>query len=197
VKDSKWVGPDPARPDGSEGTDGVDGADPSFETGADDAIARARSRALRLLARREKSKRGLGLTLRRAGFSAAVIGPVLQELEQAGMIDDRRFCRLYLGEQARLRPRSLRLLRRDLQREGIESTTIDTVCAEMLEQMDESVLVLAAARKKLRAAGSDGERLRRLLGARGFARSVIERALRELGVTKSSGTESDPNHRET
>jgi hypothetical protein len=50
----------------------------------------------------------------------------------------------------------------------------------MPEQLDEGALALAAARKKLRTAGSDPERLRRLLGARGFTRATIEEALGRL-----------------
>lgn len=154
----------------------------------EDQRTRARSRALRLLARREKSKRGLILVLRRAGFPSAVVREVVEDLERNGLVDDHRFCRLYLGEQARLRPRSLRLLRRDLQREGIESAVIERVCAEMGAEVEESVLALSAARKKLRTAGSDPERLRRLLGARGFSRSAIEEALRSLGPLDQQNT---------
>jgi regulatory protein len=138
---------------------------------------RARTRALRLLARREKSRRGVGESLARAGFPREVVTGVLDDLERAGVVDDLRFSRLYLGEQARSRPRSVRLMRHDLRREGIAPEVIDRACAEMAEELDESALAAAAARKKIRVAGNDPERLRRLLRARGFGRDAIDGAL--------------------
>ena len=141
---------------------------------------RARSRALRLLARREKSRRGLEVTLTRAGFSSDVIRGVLDDLEREGIVDDLRYCRLYLGQQSRTRPRSARLLRHDLRREGIDPALIDRAFADMAEELDEPALAAAAARKKLRTAGKDPERLRRLLRARGFSSGAIAEAMRSV-----------------
>lgn len=161
-----------------------------------DLTARARSRALRLLARREKSRRGLTHSLRRAGFPSAVVRTVVEDLERGGLIDDRRFCRLYLGEQARLRPRSLRLMTRDLRREGIDPGMVEEVCADLGEELEESALARSAARRKLRVAGADPERLARLLAARGFGRPLVVEILRELdvegaGILKSRAPETD------
>ncbi len=142
--------------------------------------AQARTRALRLLARREKSRAQLERALLRAGYPREAVGAALDDLEKQGLVDDFRFCRLYLGEQSRLRPRSPRLMRHDLGREGVRPEVIETVMEEMAADLDESALALAAARKKLRGAGSDPERLRRLLDARGFGRAAVEEALRTV-----------------
>jgi regulatory protein len=117
---------------------------------------------------------------------------VLDDLERAGVVDDLRFCRLYLGEQARSRPRSVRLMRHDLRREGIAPEVIDQACVEMAEELDESALAAAAARRKLRFAGHDPERLRRLLRTRGFDRDAIEEALKSVGsMSVESRSEED------
>ena len=141
--------------------------------------SRARTRALRILARREQSRRGLDATLARAGFPAPVRGAVLDDLERRGLLSDLRFSRLYLGEQARFRPRSVRLLRRDLQRAGVDGATIDRALAEAGEEVTDPRLVREAARKKLRTAGNDPAKLSRLLSARGFAPSLVLQAVRE------------------
>ena len=164
---------------------------PDAETDEKPPEVRARTRALRLLARREKSRRGLGVTLTRAGFSADVIRGVLDDLEREGIVDDLRYCRLYLGEQARSRPRSARLLRHDLRREGIDPGLIERAFADMAEEIDESGLATAAARKKLRTAGKNPDRLRRLLRARGFSHGAIEEALRAVLPTAAPAGDSE------
>jgi regulatory protein len=142
--------------------------------------AKARTRALRLLARMEKSRHGLSLVLARAGFSRSVIGTVLDDLERRGLVDDRRFARLWLSSQVRARPRSLRLLRRDLLREGVAPGIIEEGLREVAREHPEAALAEAAARKKLRPTGADPARLARLLAARGFTAAVVQEALRTV-----------------
>ncbi len=128
----------------------------------------------------EKSRRGLSLTLARAGFSRSVVGAVLDELETQGLVDDRRFTRLWLSTQARTRPRSHRLLRRDLLREGVAPEIVEEGLRELAREYPEPVLAEAAARKKLRPAGANPARLAHLLAARGFAAAVVTEALRAV-----------------
>lgn len=145
-------------------------------------MEKARAKALGLLARREKSRRGLRLSLLRGGASSRVADAVLTELEAKGLVDDLRFCRLYLSHHARLRPRSRRLLLRELRREGCDPKTIGRAMEEMSSELDETALAEAAARKRLRASGGDPDRLRRYLSRRGFRRGLIEEVLRAVGV---------------
>jgi regulatory protein len=128
----------------------------------------------------EKSRRGLSLVLARAGFAPPVIGTVLDDLERRGLVDDRRFARLWLSSQVRTRPRSLRLLRRDLLREGVAPGIIEDGLRDVAREYPEPVLAEAAARKKLRPTGADPDRLARLLAARGFAAAVVRDALRTV-----------------
>ncbi len=167
------------------------GGTPDSGVPSESPETQARSRALRLLARREKSRAGLSRILRRNGFDAATTGRVVEDLAQARLVDDLRYCRLYLGEQARSRPRSIRLLKRDLRAEGIDDEVVDRAIAEMGDELEEQVLAEAAARKKLRAAGSDPERLRRLLTARGFAPSAIRQAIQVVLAASREASRGD------
>jgi len=103
-------------------------------------------------------------------------------LEEQGLVDDLRYSRLYLSSQSRSRPRSVRLLMRDLGRAGVEPETIRQAVGGMAPELDEKELARSALRKKQRVAGSDPGRLRRLLAARGFPRRIIEEVLREAGL---------------
>jgi len=165
-------------------------AKPPAETEPETPEAKARVRALRLLARREYSRRGVERALDRAGFAREVIVPVLDDLEGRGLVDDHRFCRLWLGTQMRLRPRSLRLLRHDLLREGVTDEVANAELARAAAETPESALAEAAARKKLRAAGSDPAKLARLLAARGFAPALVREVLRSL-LGATHGPEGD------
>lgn len=128
----------------------------------------------------EKSRRGLSLSLVRAGFSREVIRTVLDDLERRGLVDDRRFARLWLSSQVRTRPRSGRLLRRDLLREGVAPGIVEETLGETVREYPETDLAEAAARKKLRSTGADPARLARLLAARGFAAAVVRDTLRRV-----------------
>jgi regulatory protein len=128
----------------------------------------------------EKSRRGLSISLARAGFSREVIGAALDDLERRGLVDDCRFSRLWLSSQARTRPRSVRLLRRDLLLEGVAPGIVEEALGELAREYPETALAEAAARKKLRSAGADPARMARLLAARGFAAAMVRDTLRRV-----------------
>jgi regulatory protein len=142
--------------------------------------AQARTRALRLLSHRERTRRGLERILAAAGFPRSAIRLALDDLETRGLLSDLRYARLYLSAQARARPRSRSLLRRDLERAGVARETANHALGEGGDDLSEESLARAAARNKLRTAGNDPARLSRLLRARGFAPGVVRRALVEL-----------------
>jgi regulatory protein len=139
----------------------------------------------------EKSRRGVALNLARAGFPREVVNPVLDELEARGLLDDGRYARLWLSSQVRTRPRSLRLLRRDLQREGIANSVAESALRDLAREHPEAALAEAAARKKLRPAGADPAKLARLLAARGFAAAVVRDTLRRL-LGETASRDGDP-----
>jgi regulatory protein len=131
----------------------------------------------------------MSLVLARAGFSRPVIEAVLDDLERRGLVDDRRFARLWLSSQVRARPRSLRLLRRDLLREGVAPGIIEEELREVAREHPEPALAEAAVRKKLRPTGADPARLARLLAARGFTAAVVREALRTVLGDDAPGEE--------
>lgn len=118
--------------------------------------------------------------LARAGFPGTVVAPVLDDLEARGLLSDLRFARLYLSSQGRARPRSRRLLQRDLLRAGVDRTTAGQALAEAGPELSEESLAAAAARNKLRTAANDPAKLSRLLRARGFSPGVVRRTLTDL-----------------
>jgi len=109
---------------------------------AADQPAAAFDRALRFLARRQRSIREAESYLRRSGYPAAVVGAVIQRLREYRYLDDAEFARRWVADRERFRPRSGRALRCELRQKGVGSREID----QALAGLDEAASARAALR---------------------------------------------------
>ena len=96
----------------------------------EDPQTRARSAALRLLARREHSRYELAMKLRQRKIEPEVYEPVLDEYEEEGWLSDERFAEVYTRQRVELGYGPLRILG-ELQQRGIHWTP------EQLQQMSD------------------------------------------------------------
>jgi regulatory protein len=142
---------------------------------AADQPAAAFDRALRFLARRQRSIRETERYLRRSGYPATVVGPVIQRLREYRYLDDAEFARQWVADRERFRPRSGRALRCELRQKGVDSSEIE----QALAGLDETALARAALRGSL----SRWQALARqdfkakvcgFLGRRGFSYEIAE-----------------------
>ncbi len=83
-----------------------------------------KSQIYRYLAQREHSFGSLEQKLIKKGFSLAEIGPVLQDLSQAGIVSDQRFIESYIRSRQGLGYGPLRI-RQELQIQGISKEMIE------------------------------------------------------------------------
>lgn len=140
----------------------------------------ARDRALRLLAVRWRSEAELRMRLRMAGFPTEEIDEALAGLDRAGLVDDERFAREMVRDQAIRRRASNRAMTAALRQKGVSAA----VAAEAVGEAggdDERAAELARARAP-RLAGLGPEaayrRLYGLLLRRGYGPSVARDACR-------------------
>jgi regulatory protein len=146
-----------------------------------DPETRARSVALRLLARREHSRQELWLKLRQRKIEPDVIDAVLDEYEAEGWLDDQRFAEVFTRQRMDMSYGPVRILA-ELQQRGVHQSP------ECLNEVSEEYWSELAARLRERRFGlapvNDdlAEKLRqaRFLARRGFSSSQVEKA---LGVT--------------
>lgn len=139
---------------------------------------RARAVALRLLARREHSRRELSLKLRQRRFADDLIREVLDEYEAEGWLDDSRFAEVYARQRLDLGYGPLRIVG-ELQQRGVRETP---AC---LDDMDEAAWCHNAIRLRDRRFGlsdldddwEEKARQARFLNRRGFSASQVEAAL--------------------
>lgn len=144
----------------------------------EDQEYRARSAALRLLARREHSRLELSLKLRQRKIPNEVIEPVLDDYEAEGWLDDDRFADIYARQRMDLGYGPLRILA-ELQQRGVHHTP---ACVNDLNDKDWSERAIRLRLKRfggidIREDWEEKARQARFLTRRGFASAHVEAAL--------------------
>ena len=138
-----------------------------------------------LLARRERSRAGLSLALKRKQSPLELIESVLTELEKEKLLSDERFAGAWVNTRRRLSPRGRAALTFELRQKGIRKKNIDQAIATY-SRMDELAALrdlIEARLARLTPSGDDPAKIkRRLLGflaRRGFTYEDVEHVLRE------------------
>ncbi|TBW53307.1 regulatory protein RecX [Marinobacter halodurans] len=139
---------------------------------------KARSVALKLLARREHSRQELRLKLMQRKLAPDVIDPVLDDYEQEGWLDDARFADVYARQRMDLGYGPLRI-ESELQQRGVFQRP-DCLQATTDQQWAERAIEARRRRFGLSASAlewSDKVRQARFLAQRGYTGEQAERAL--------------------
>lgn len=156
-------------------------------------LRRLRRRALRLLSLRARSARELANRLRRDADDQ-MVGQVLAELQQAGLVDDARFALEWV--QARRESRGLgeARLRHELLKKGVARELVHKAL-ERASRDEESLAVQVARRRVAAYAGQAPEvaarRLAAYLARRGFGPAVVAKALRAVGLGRVPSPEGE------
>jgi regulatory protein len=104
-----------------------------------------------LLSRQSYSRRQIMDKLKRKKYPAAVMNETLSKLVEWKYLDDHAFAVQFARARLRSKPRSARLLVRELQEKGITREEAREVAGSVLEQLglDEETLAQQALEKKL------------------------------------------------
>ncbi len=145
----------------------------------------ARAVAMRLLARRLRSRVELERVLRRRGIAPEVVRTVSLALRRDGWLDDERFARAWVRDRLALRPCGPRRLRADLVARGVAPDIAGRVITTLLPSSMEDDLAARQAQARLdRMNRLPPDIARRRLVAwllrRGFGGETIARVLRRL-----------------
>lgn len=155
------------------------------QTPEEKELHRARKRATRLLAATDRSRAELEERLVGAGFAATVVARVLDEFTRAKLLDDTRLADRLIERELGRAPADAPLLRRKLERKGVEELLTDRAIDRALQSRDTLADARDAAVMRLRAM-PDARRLGhvrlvgRLLGflaRRGFNQETSEAAV--------------------
>jgi len=113
---------------------------------AQDDRQRAMDKALRLLARRPRSRHEISEALAKAEFSPDISAQVITRLTEMDYLDDREFARWWVDNRSQFAPRGVRALQQELYQKGIPRPII----TEALARLDEEHLAMAAGEKRAR-----------------------------------------------
>ena len=173
---------------------------PIIDREAEEAKTDVRTRALRLLDERARSRHELRERLIKLEFPEAVVDAVLDDLTGVGLINDEVFASEWVRQRHARRGKSARALNQELIQKGI-SSSIRVQALEQIDQEDEEDTAWKLAVKKaksIKAVPEDrAERdkvLRRIVGVlarRGFnggmslnlARRALDERCEELGTS--------------
>lgn len=169
------------------------------ELAAQDAYFRAREAAIRFLAARPRSVAEVRGRLRRDGAPPESAAAVLQDLIDAGYLDDLEFARTWVRSRVATRGCGLIRLRSELYQKGVAQPLIEQAIQEAHGEEDVAVAEERRARelaeRRLRLSGRLPReiRIRRLaayLQRRGFTTQTIARVLRTAERTSAGDTEN-------
>ena len=144
----------------------------------------ARTIALRKLTARACTRHELGQALQAKNVPQDVIDAVLDRLQEVGLVDDAAFAVDWVTSRQQRRHLSRGLLRRELQRKGVERSHIDSA----LERVDRSAELRSARdlveRKRAAMDGLPREvqyrRLAGMLSRRGFDSAITTKVLADV-----------------
>ena len=138
---------------------------------------KANQAALSFLARSAHSVRGLQQKLIRRGVKGDLLALVLQELGEAGYLDDHRFAGEWLQSRLRRHPEGRVALYAGLLRRGVSREIAETVLNSSFSGEVEQACALEWARKLKSRSNYTREELKGKLYSRHFQTAVITRVL--------------------
>lgn len=151
---------------------------------AEEAKASVRSRALRLLDQRARSREELRERLLAAEFEPDVIDAVLDDLAGVGLINDESFAREWARQRHVRRGKSARALNMELKDKGVDAADRAVALEQITEESEEATARKVAEKKartlkKVPADRHERDKfLRRIVGTlarRGYSHSLTMR----------------------
>ena len=152
-----------------------------------ESLLSAKNSALRFLSTRPRSEREIRSKLRQKEFSDDEIETTIDDLQRAGLLNDREFARLFVRNALTLRPVGKAALKRKLLLLGVDKTIVDEEVENELRGTDQEALAATLAKQFVKKARSVRKnepieklrnRLAGFLGRRGFGWDVIKTAIR-------------------
>jgi regulatory protein len=160
-----------------------------------DEVKKAIATSLNLLSYRARAEGELRQKLRERDYAPEAIDGALTRMRDLGYLDDRQFADRWVESRQLHRPRSARMLARELSQKGLDRDTIEEVIDEA--GIDEYGDAYAIAEKKaaslanLEPAVRD-RRLTGFLARRGYGYDIIRRVLDALAATDDGDDLASP-----
>lgn len=149
----------------------------------EDETKKAIAAALNLISYRPRAAGELRSKLREKGYAPEAVDAAVNRMQELRYLDDEAFAERWVESRQSSRPRSERMLKRELAQKGIDKDTIEQTVADA--GVDEYGDALELARKKYESLRNEDRnvRYRRLsgfLGRRGYGYDIIRQVMEAL-----------------
>lgn len=142
----------------------------------------AKATAVRYLSTKLRTEKEVRQKLHEDGFDNDIAEKVLEELKTIGYINNRLYAQKYVFDRSKLKPKSKKLLKLELQSRGIPSDIADEVLEDW--NVDEAVVAEELVRRKFGKYDLGDEAIKKkiymFLNHRGYNRDLIEEVIRNL-----------------
>jgi len=140
---------------------------------------KAKSHALKYLISKMRTEKEIREKLLELGFDKETVNAAVEDLKSLGYINDRIYVQKYLYDRTKLKPKSKKMLRYELQQKGIDDSIIDEVLSEW--KMDDEAVAANLVRRKFGKYDLNEEKIKRrvynFLRNRGYSFEVIKNAI--------------------
>jgi regulatory protein len=147
-----------------------------------DQYFRGMDKAVRLLSLRARTRYELKTALNRLEIAPPVRDGIVAELEEQGLVDDRRFALEYVRVKADVRAMGPHRLRHDLRKRGVAGETIEAVLGEEFDVERQESMARALVERKV-TGPVDEKTVRRVAGLlrrKGYDYEVVNRISYDL-----------------
>ena len=159
-----------------------------------DQYVRGKDKALRLLSIRSRTRHEMETAIDGLDIAREIRNGILQELEEAGLVDDGRFARDYVRVKVDVRRHGPHRLRADLKKKGVAAAIVNDVLQAEFTGDSQEALARDIASRKLGRAKPDEKAVRRLHGLllrRGIDYEIVNRLIYELLSSPATDEDTD------
>lgn len=159
-----------------------------------DQYFRGKTKALRLISRRSRTREEIRAALGKQSIAESIQNGILSELEEAGLVDDRRFAREYIRVKMDVRHLGPYRLRHDLARLGVRKSIVDDALAECFDEDTQETMARDLAYRRAGNGAIDEKGARRIAGLlrrKGFDFEVVNRVVYDLLHRQKRGDRDD------
>ena len=163
----------------------------------EEAVELARETVLRVLTAAPKSRRELERSLARKGYPEHVVTPVLDRLDEVGLIDDTEYAEMVVRTRHAERGLARRAIAVELHRRGIDAETASGALDQIGDEDERGTAQRLAHRLVARSRGQDRDaRVRRAASAlarKGYAPGLAFAAVKEALAAEGEETGDLPD----
>jgi len=139
----------------------------------------AKEKVLNFISYRERSRKEIKDYLSNKGISQVIINKVLNDLENAGLVDDRKFALAWIKNRNKINPKGNFVLKMELTEKGIEENEIERLLGEV-DEKENARKVIKKAVKKYGEKISAKKKILEYIQRRGFSINIAIEVLDEL-----------------